>query len=148
MPLHLTRIAHVEALPDPAGLPEGFPVLYGGAQYAVKDGAFVAVGGGVINIVAASGTALDLDVSLGSVQDITLTGNCTFTFLNDAPGSELLLVLRQDATGSRTVTWPGSVLWAGAASPTLTTASSSIDVIRLMRVGSDWIGTVVGLDYA
>ena len=49
------------------------------------------------------------------------------TTLSIAPSSDaagvvsLTLVLVQDATGSRTVTWPSSVDWGTTGAPTLTT---------------------------
>jgi len=38
----------------------------------------------------------------------------------------------QDGTGSRTVTWPGTVKWSGGTAPTLTTDGGGIDIASLL----------------
>ena len=64
-------------------------------------------------------------------------GNATFTFSNPPPaGSLVTVVLVQDGTGSRTVTWPATVKWAGGTAPTLTTTASKRDVFQFMWDGS------------
>ena len=55
--------------------------------------------------------------------------NDTFTFTAPSNPCNVLLVLIQDGTGSRTATWPGTVKWAGGTAPTLTTAIAGIDTI-------------------
>jgi hypothetical protein len=49
--------------------------------------------------------------SQGSYARITLTGNVTFTFSGAVDGQRLVLEIIQDATGSRTITWPASVVF-------------------------------------
>ena len=44
---------------------------------------------------------------------VALGGNRTLVFSNGQKGGKYLLVLKQDATGSRTVTLPSSVRWPG-----------------------------------
>jgi hypothetical protein len=79
-----------------------------------------------VHAVGNSGAALTIDASSSSgwVKTITLTANCTFTLTGAVAGraTTLELVLTQDATGSRAVTWPASVRWSGGA-PTLSTAA-------------------------
>lgn len=87
----------------------------------------------VVKRVAASGAAQALDLSAADVFDITLTANCTFTITNPpaAPDfHEVKLILRQDATGSRTGTFPAGMLFPGG-SKTLTTTASAIDIVSL-----------------
>jgi hypothetical protein len=48
-----------------------------------------------------------------NIQSVQLTGNPTFTFAGGNDG----LMIQQDSTGSRTVTWPGSVRWPGGSAP-------------------------------
>lgn len=97
---------------------------------------------------AASGAARQLDFGGGNVFVVTLTANCTFTFTG-APASgeaSILLVLVQDATGNRTVTWPGSVVWASGTAPTLSTTANDVDFIVLESwdAGTTWYGFPVG----
>lgn len=88
----------------------------------------------------------------GPVKLITLTGNATFAFSGAQTWAAfaLELVLTQDATGGRTVTWPASVRWSGATPPTLSTAGGTTD--RLVFVtydgGTTWYGDLVGKGYA
>lgn len=106
-----------------------------------------------VHAVGNSGTALTIDASStsGWVKTITLTGNCTVTLTGAVSGraSTLELVLTQDATGSRTVTWPASVKWSGGA-PTLSTAAAAVDrvVLTTYNAGTTWYADLVGKGYA
>lgn len=88
--------------------------------------------------------AHDIDYGLAETHDLTLTGNATFTLSGAVTGqtTDIRLVLRQDGTGSRTVTWPGSITWAGGSEPTLQTAANAVDTIGLLSVddGVSWFG--------
>lgn len=104
--------------------------------------------GGVIT-VAASGSAYTVMVGAANTWDITLTANCTLAITGGAAsGSEssVLLILRQDGTGSRTVTWPGSIVWAGGSAPTLASAANTVAFVMLETVdaGTTWYGFAVG----
>lgn len=67
---------------------------------------------------ANSSTAITLDLANGTVQIITLTGTCTITMPTATSGKSFILLLKQDATGSRTVTWT-TVKWPGGTAPTI-----------------------------
>ena len=105
-------------------------------------------GGEILSTVAASGATETIDLANGNVHDITLTANCTFTFTAPAAGRarSFTLVLRQDGTGSRLATWPGSVVWSGGVAPTLATAASSVDVLTFFTLdgGTVWYGFPTG----
>ena len=103
-----------------------------------------------VNTVATSGTAQTIpDPTAQTINRITLTGNCTFTFPTAAAGKSFTLVLVQDGTGSRTVTWPGTVKWPAATAPTLTTAASKVDVFAFLCAdGTNWLGFVSGQNYS
>lgn len=107
----------------------------------------VAGGGGETYFDAGnSSTAITLDLANGNVQKLTLTGNCTVTLTSPASGAmrALTLLVFQDATGSRTVTWPASVKWGNAGAPTLTVTASKMDMISLFTVdgGTNWYGAL------
>ena len=87
-----------------------------------------------------SSTADTIDWGAGLKQKSTLTANCTYTFTAPAGPCNLLLKVIQDATGSRTVTWPASVKWAGGAAPTLTTAANAIDIVSFYYDGTNYFG--------
>lgn len=92
-----------------------------------------------------SGASKTLDLANGNVQKLTLTANCTITLTAPSTGAyrSLLIYVFQDGTGSRTITWPGSVAWGTAGAPTLTTTASKMDKILLDTVdgGTTWYGT-------
>jgi hypothetical protein len=98
--------------------------------------------------VAASGTAQTIpDTTSATLNHITLTGNCTFTFPAAAAGKCIKLALKQDATGSRTVTWPGTVKWPSATAPTLTTTAAKTDHFQFTCYdGTNWLGQSLGLN--
>ena len=97
---------------------------------------------------ANSSTAITLDLANGTVQIITLTGNCTYTFPTPVAGKSFILVQKQDGTGSRTVTWPASVDWPSATAPTLTATASKADKFVFTAIdGTNWLGSVAGQNY-
>lgn len=102
-----------------------------------------------VNTVAASSTAQTIpDPAVTKINIITLTGNCAFTFPAPAAGLSFILVLNQDATGSRTCTWPASVRWAGGSAPTLTTTANKRDVIRFFAIdGTNWMDASIVKNY-
>lgn len=93
-----------------------------------------------------SSTAITLDLANGNVQKITLTANCTITLTGPASGvmRSLTLLVFQDGTGSRTITWPASVKWGNAGAPVLTTTAAKMDMISLFTVdgGTNWYGAL------
>lgn len=87
-----------------------------------------------------SSTADTIDWTLSNKQKSTLTGNCTFTFTAPPGPCSLILKLVQDATGSRTVTWPATVHWSGGTAPTLTTTANKVDIITFYYDGTTYFG--------
>jgi len=95
-----------------------------------------------------SSTAITLDLANGTVQIITLTGNCVYTFPTPVAGKSFTLIHLQDATGSRTVTWPATVDWPSATAPTLTATASKADKFVFTAIsGTSWLGSVAGQNY-
>ena len=62
---------------------------------------------------AADGATVTFDTSLAKEHAVTLGGNRTFVFANTQVGDSFSITVKQDATGSRTVTWPSGIKWAG-----------------------------------
>lgn len=98
-----------------------------------------------------AGATETIDLENGNVHRIVLDQNCTLTFSNP-PGTgtygQFRLIVVQDATGSRTITWPGSVDWSSAAAPTLSTGANDVDVLDFFTVdgGTTWYGSLVMVD--
>lgn len=87
-----------------------------------------------------SGTSLAVDFDEGNVQTVTLTGNVTLSFSNTKSGAAYTLILKQDATGSRTVTWPAAVKWPSGTAPTITVTANAVDIVTLVFDGTDYYG--------
>jgi hypothetical protein len=73
----------------------------------------------------------------GNIQAVTLTGNCTFAFSNPKSGASYQIIITQDATGSRTITWP-TIHWEGKAVPTLTGTANSKDILTITYDGTNY----------
>jgi hypothetical protein len=82
------------------------------------------------------GATITPDVANGTVQSVTLTGNVTFSaFANPVAGQSITLIVKQDATGSRTLT--STMKFAGG-TKTLTTAANSTDIISVFYDGTTY----------
>ena len=112
-----------------------------------------ATGGGqeAVVTVASSGATYAANAASGNLFAVTLTANCTLSITGATSGKtcSLTFALKQDGTGSRTVTWPGSVKWSGGTAPTLTTNGGKVDFISLLSYdgGSVWFGFISGANY-
>lgn len=95
---------------------------------------------------ANSSTAITLDLANGTVQIITLTGNATITMPTATSGKSFVMMLKQDGTGSRTVTW-STVKWAGGTAPTITSTASRLDLLSFFADGTNWYGAVISQNY-
>jgi hypothetical protein len=95
---------------------------------------------------ANSSTAITLDLANGTVQIITLTGNATITMPTATSGKSFIIMLKQDATGGRSVTW-STVKYPGGIAPTITATASRQDIFSFFADGTNWYGTTIGLNY-
>jgi hypothetical protein len=95
-----------------------------------------------------SSNATTINCEAGNYFKHTLTENTTFTFSNppaSGTGYSFILHLIQDST-ARTVTWPGSVDWAAATAPTISTGNGDDDffVFATSDGGTIWYGFTAG----
>jgi hypothetical protein len=95
---------------------------------------------------ANSSTAITLALTNGTVQIITLTGNATITMPTAVSGKSFTILLKQDATGSRTVTW-STVQWPSGTAPTITSTASKMDKYVFISDGTYWYGSNAGQNY-
>ncbi|HEV7930279.1 MAG TPA: hypothetical protein VGP12_09150 [Nitrosospira sp.] len=99
----------------------------------------------------ASTTSTTINLANGNVQMLTLAASTTITLSGATNGvaCSLSLYIKQDATGSRTVTWPASVKWPGGAAPVLSTAATKLDLVVLETLdgGTTWYGSLAGADF-
>jgi hypothetical protein len=103
---------------------------------------------------AISAGALTLNLDTGSVFDVVLSANLTSLILANPPATgragSATLILRQDATGGRTVAWPSSVLWSGGTAPLVTPAANAVDIYAFItrNGGATWFGFPGGQDFS
>jgi len=89
-----------------------------------------------------------IDWKLGNKFKFTFGAfNEVFTFTAPTNPCNLLLVLVQDGTGSRTATWPATVKWPGGTAPTLSTGANAVDIISFYWDGTNYHG-VASLDFS
>jgi hypothetical protein len=104
------------------------------------------------NVVGNTGTAATINLANGNFVTATLTGNCTFTFTTGITSGTVsfTLLLTNDATPSRTITWPASVKWPGGTVPTRTTTASRTDAWTFFTTnnGTTWHGNIAQYNYA
>jgi hypothetical protein len=88
-----------------------------------------------------TGASKSIDLTSGTVQTATLTDNCTFTMPTRVAGKSFILLLRQDATGSRTATFTG-VKFNAAGAPTITATANKMDILTFVADSTNWYGSI------
>jgi hypothetical protein len=99
----------------------------------------------ITTVGTVSASTYNIDTDLSNIFDITLGNNVTFTFTNPPSSGfskPVVLILRQDGTGSRTATFTGAKYTEGQL-PTLSTGAGDIDVLSFFTIdgGTSWFGT-------
>lgn len=99
-------------------------------------------------VTANTGTSYTVNLSSGSCFDLTLTGDCTFTFPSSGSTnkmSQFWIYLKRDATPNRTVTWDTDVKWSMDIVPALDGTASKLTIFRFSQLGntSRWYGEVL-----
>lgn len=95
---------------------------------------------------ANTSTAITVSLANGTVQLLTLTGNATITMPAVGAGKSFIIMLKQDATGSRSVTW-STVVWPSGTAPTITSTASKMDMFSFFSDGTNWYGVTVSQNY-
>jgi hypothetical protein len=102
--------------------------------------------------VTASTANTNLDLSLSSTFVVTLGSNTTFSLTNFTAITNKLsnfnVILVNDATAGRTITWPASVKWAGGLVPPKTTTANAVDIWSFFTYngGTTWVGSLAMKD--
>lgn len=85
------------------------------------------------------------DLQLDKVAQVTLADNRTLDNpTNQTAGSNYFLIVKQDATGSRTLSFDTAYKWEGGTAPTLSTAANAIDIISFISDGTNMYGSFTG----
>ena len=88
------------------------------------------------------GATITWDVGSSPVAKVTLGGNRTLSApTNGATGQFVSLLVIQDGTGSRTLTWNSAYEFASDTAPTLTTTANLGDLFTFRYNGTKWLET-------
>ena len=87
------------------------------------------------------GSTVAWEVSASPIAKLTLGGNRTLSAPTNAVGSGqyISLLVIQDGTGSRTLTWNAAYEFTADTAPTLTTTASQGDLFTFRYNGSKWL---------
>ena len=86
------------------------------------------------------GSSITWDASTQDVAKVTFAGNRTLgAASNGTTGQFISLLIIQDGTGSRTLTWNAAYEFASDTAPTLTTTANLGDVFVFRYNGSKWL---------
>jgi len=87
--------------------------------------------------------AWDLDAN--QVTSVTLAGNRTLSApTNMKDGSTYILIVKQDATGSRTLTFSSAYKFSGGSVPDLTATANAVDILTFVSDGTNMYGVMQG----
>lgn len=142
-------------------VPEGVTTDLTTVMPVAEDGGTITVQGpqgnpgdmvAVAGPASVTGTVNITEAMLPSTRIWTMTGNVTITLdtpvATPAKSATVTLVLTQDATGNRTITWPASVKWPDGIAQQPAAAANSVSVIHLLWTGAQWLGLVGGKSFA
>lgn len=98
-----------------------------------------------------SAGTLTLDLATSNVFNVALNANITTLTISNAASSAAVsftLIFTADGT-PRTITWPGSVLWANGTAPTPTSTNGKRDIYSFVTVnaGTTWFATISGQNF-
>lgn len=87
------------------------------------------------------GSTVAWDVSASPIAKLTLGGNRTLSAPTNAVGSGqyISLLVIQDGTGSRTLTWNAAYEFTADTAPTLTTTANYGDLFTFRYNGTKWL---------
>ena len=102
------------------------------------------VSGAVLNIedTLSDGSTVTWDVIASPVAKLTMAGNRTISApsgTTPASGQFISLLLIQDGTGSRTITWNAVYEFKDDTAPTLTTTAAKGDIFVFRYNGTKWL---------
>jgi len=87
---------------------------------------------------------LTFNLATNNKHLVTIAGNRTLALSNNTNIPAFMINIKQDATGSRTVTWFSGITWAGGTTPTLTTTASKTDSFGFQQISAGvYLGFVI-----
>ena len=93
-----------------------------------------------VRVVALTdGATISVNADTTDIGKVTIAGNRTISNPTGTPaaGQQLILRIKQDGTGSRTITWGSAFRFSGGTAPTLTTTASKTDYLGFIYNADD-----------
>ena len=103
--------------------------------------AWNAVGGNTAQVLV-DAAIINWDMILGDVASVTLAGNRAMAVPTNIAVGTSMLVVRQDATGGRTLTFPSIFQWTESTAPVLSVVANARNVISLFYDGAILFGSL------
>ena len=110
-----------------------------------------AAGKGDATVTLTDGATVTIDCDDGNTFIVTLGGNRAMANpTNPRDGQTIVVILAQDATGSRTLTWGSAFLWPSGTPPTLSTGASARDIVtgKYNSAAAKWYMVTSGLNFS
>lgn len=95
-----------------------------------------------------SSTSHTLDLATANIFELTMNSSITSLTISNPPSSgeaySFTVIVKQDGTGSRTISWPASVKFPNASTPTLTTTPNKVDILNFITTdgGTTYYGAL------
>jgi hypothetical protein len=100
-------------------------------------GVFNIASANVLSQVLTDGATVSWNIALGQIATVTLAGNRTMAAPTNLKVGRYVLYVKQDAVGTRLMTWNSVFKWANGTAPTLTTNANATDVLRFDSDGTN-----------
>ena len=100
-------------------------------------GVFNIASANVLSQVLTDGATVSWNIALGQIATVTLAGNRTMAAPTNLKVGSYVLYVKQDAVGTRLMTWNSVFKWANGTAPTLTTNANATDVLRFDSDGTN-----------
>lgn len=111
----------------------------------------VTAGKGDTFVTLTDGATISPDCDDGNSWIVTLAGNRTLANAsNPRDGQTVTLIVQQDGTGSRTLSWGSAYKFPSGSAPTLTTTASAIDIFTMKynTANTSWYVVTSGLAFS
>jgi hypothetical protein len=105
------------------------------SYYLNANGSWASIGSPTF-ITLTDGATINWNAATSPYARVTLSGNRTIAAPTNLTPGPMSLIITQDSTGSRTVTWNAIFRWASSVPPDLSTAANATDFISFMTDGT------------
>jgi len=96
-------------------------------------------------VTLVDGTNISWNLNTSQVATVTLAGNRTLNNpTNMQSGATYILIVKQDGTGNRTLSYGSAYKWPNGTPPILSTTASAVDILTFISDGTNMYGMMQG----